>query len=847
MSDELDPSPSRDQRVDALIAAYLEAVDAGRAPDRRELLARHPELAGELEAFFADHDRVDQLAQPLRLPSPPPSQRTEPEEGVTGLHRAAEAATLAPREAPLIGPPLGTKVRYIGDYELLDELGRGGMGVVYKARQSKLNRLVALKMILAGEYAGEREVARFRTEAEAVARLQHPNIVQIFEVGEHDGHPYFSLEFVDGGSLAQKLDGTPLPPQQAARLVETLARAMHAAHQAGVVHRDLKPANVLLTADGTPKITDFGLAKKLEDAAGPTGSNAIMGTPSYMAPEQAGGDSNKVGPPADVYALGAILYELLTGRPPFKAATPLDTVLQVVNDEPVPPRKLQSKTPRDLDTICLKCLQKAPGKRYATAADLAEDLRRFQAQEPIQARPVGRLERGVKWAKRRPAVAALLAALVLAALGLVGGGAWFTISLQNALGAERDALGSAKASAEAERGAKEKAQNEKVQADAARTKAEWLAYAGQITLAQREWQDGDVGHARDLLGACQGNLRGWEYDYLDTLFNKNQRTLRGHTGRVTSVAFSPDGKRLVSGSQDNTVKVWDAQTGQETLTLKGHTGAVRSVAFSPDGKRLVSGSQDGTVKVWDAQTGQETLTLKGHTLWVTSVAFSPDGKRLVSGSQDCTVKVWDAQTGHESLTLKGHTGGITSVAFSPDGKRLVSGSQDGTVKVWDAQTGQETLTLKGHTGRFTSVVFSWDAQTGQETRTLKGHTGKVYSVAFSPDGKRLASGGYDNTVKVWDAQTGQETLTLKGHFGPVRSAAFSPDGKRLVSGSYDSTLKVWDAQTGQETLTLKGHAGWVNSVAFSPDGKHLVSGSADGTIKVWDADRGQEADFGSRK
>ncbi len=530
MSDELDPTPSRDQRVDAVIAAYLEAVDAGRAPDRVELLARHPDLAAELEVFFADHDRVDQLAQPLRLPAPPASQRTEAEVGAPGPCGEAGPATLACDGTPLLGPPLGTKIRYIGDYELLEELGRGGMGVVYKARQGKLRRLVALKMILAGEYAGERELARFRTEAEAVARLQHPNIVQIFEVGEHDGHPYFSLEFVDGGSLAQKLDGTPLPPQQAARLVETLARAMHAAHQAGVVHRDLKPANVLLTSDGTPKITDFGLAKRLDGDAGQTQSGAIMGTPSYMAPEQASGKSKEIGPAADTYALGAILYECLTGRPPFKASTPLDTVLQVVSDEPVPPRKLQSKTPRDLDTICLKCLQKAPGKRYATAAALAEDLRRFQAQEPIQARPVGRLERGVKWAKRRPAVASLLAALVLAALGLVAGGAWFTNSLNDALGAAKDSAEAKGKALDAERVAKEKAQNEKSLADAARTKAEWLAYAGQITLAQREWQDGDVGHARDLLAACQVNLRGWEYDYLATLFNKNQRTLRGHTG-----------------------------------------------------------------------------------------------------------------------------------------------------------------------------------------------------------------------------------------------------------------------------------------------------------------------------
>jgi WD40 repeat protein/tRNA A-37 threonylcarbamoyl transferase component Bud32 len=837
MSDELDPSPSRDQRVDAIIAAYLEAVDAGRAPDRQELLARHPELAGELEAFFADHDRVDQLAQPLRLPSLPPSQKTEPEEGVTGIYGAAQPATLASGETPLIGPPLGTKVRYIGDYELLDELGRGGMGVVYKARQGKLNRLVALKMILAGEYVGEKDVARFRTEAEAVARLQHPNIVQIFEVGEHDGHPYFSLEFVDGGSLAQKLDGTPLPPQKAARLMETLARAMHAAHQAGVVHRDLKPANVLLTADGTPKITDFGLAKKLDADAGQTQSGAIMGTPSYMAPEQAGGKSKEIGPAADTYALGAILYELLTGRPPFKASTPLDTVLQVVGDEPVPPRKLQSKTPRDLETICLKCLQKAPGKRYATAADLAEDLRRFQAQVPIQARPVGRLERGVKWAKRRPAVAGLLAALVLAALGLVGGGAWFTISLQNALGAAKD-------SAQAERLAKEK--------------AEWLAYAGQIALAQREWQDGSVGQARDLLAASQVNLRGWEYDYLATLFNKNQRTLRGHTSRVTSVAFSPDGNRLASGSADNTVKVWDARTGLETLTLKGHSGQVNCVAFSPDGKRLVSSSDDDTIKVWDAQTGRETITLNRHNGSVRSVAFSPDGKRLVSGEWDGAIVVRDAQTGKETFTLKAHTQPVNSIAFSADGKRLVSCSGDNTVKVWDTQTGKETLTLRAPTTMPNSVAFSpngkwlvsggedgtikvWDAHTGQEILTLKGRTGPVLSVAFSPDGKRLVSGGdNDGAIKMWDAQTGQAIFTLKGHTVYVRSVAFSPDGKRLISGSEDGTVKVWDAHTSQEPLTLKGHIGWVRSVAFSPDGKRLVSGGQDGTLKVWDARTGQQ-------
>ena len=267
------------------------------------------------------------------------------------------------------------------------------MGVVYKARQTKLDRVVALKMILSGGYAGEADLARFRTEAEAIARLQHPNIVQIYEVGEQNGLPFFSLEFCGGGSLEKELDGTPLPPKKAAALVETLARAMQAAHEQGVVHRDLKPANVLLAKDGTPKITDFGLAKKL-DEVGQTASGAVMGTPSYMAPEQASGKSQEIGARTDVYALGAILYECLTGRPPFKAATPLDTIMQVVSDEPVPPRQLQSRTPRDLETICLKCLQKEPRKRYASAKALANDLHRYQAGEPIKARPVGRVERG---------------------------------------------------------------------------------------------------------------------------------------------------------------------------------------------------------------------------------------------------------------------------------------------------------------------------------------------------------------------------------------------------------------------------------------------------------------------
>jgi serine/threonine-protein kinase len=385
----------RERRLDEVVTAYLKAVEAGEHPEPRNWLERYPDLAAELSAFFAGQREVAALAC---------------------------AVTVAPDQSS--GAGILGKVRYIGDYELLEEIARGGMGVVYKARQVSLKRLVALKMILAGECAGPQELARFRTEGEAVASLQHPNIVQIYEVGAHEGHPYFSLEYCGGGSLAQKLNGTPLPAKEAAQIAETLARAMHVAHQAGIIHRDLKPANVLVSADGSLKITDFGLAKRVQGdpgalaTGGPTVSGAIMGTPSYMAPEQAGGKSKDLGPACDVYALGAILYELLTGRPPFKAAIPLDTILQVVNDEPVPPTRLQSKTPRDLETICLKCLAKDPGRRYGTALALAEDLERWQAGKPIQARPTGAFERTLKWVRRRPTQAALVA-VSLAAIVVV--------------------------------------------------------------------------------------------------------------------------------------------------------------------------------------------------------------------------------------------------------------------------------------------------------------------------------------------------------------------------------------------------------------------------------------------
>jgi serine/threonine protein kinase len=336
------------------------------------------------------------------LPMSESNDQTSP--GTLSWDAAFDPEATKPPNSATVGPaaPPGEGKTAIAGYEILGELGRGGMGVVYRARQVKLNRLVALKMILAGGHAGQDDLARFRAEAEAVARLSHSNIVQIHEVGEYDGLPFFSLELCTGGSLEKKLRGSPLPPDEAARLVEVLAGAVQAAHDKGIVHRDLKPANVLLAEDGTPKVTDFGLARKLDDAAGPTATGAVLGTPAYMSPEQAAGRSREVGPAADVYALGAILYECLTGRPPFKGPTPLDTVLQVLECEPAPPRLVNPNVPRDLETICLKCLEKEPSRRYGSAADLAADLQRFLAGDEISARSYNLLSRLARNLERSP-------------------------------------------------------------------------------------------------------------------------------------------------------------------------------------------------------------------------------------------------------------------------------------------------------------------------------------------------------------------------------------------------------------------------------------------------------------
>jgi WD40 repeat protein/serine/threonine protein kinase len=779
----------------------------------RRRLAEDPVLE-EYRRRFPDLD-PEHLAVALAQPPAPDSSGKEDRD-------AAPGAVLAK-----VHPDDSARAAWtLPGYELLGELGRGGMGVVYRARQIKLNRIVALKLLAGGPYAGTKELLRHRYEAEAVAQLQHPNIVQIYEVGEHAGHAYLILEYVPHGSLDKYLGGVPQPARAAAQMIETLAEAVHYAHQRGIVHRDLKPANVLLQELGarrpgsggssqqtwivtppqspltnyTPKIADFGLAKILSEAgAALTASGDVIGTPSYMAPEQASGKRNLVGPAIDVYGLGALLYELLTGRPPFRAETALETVLQVRSQEPVSPSQLQPSCPRDLVTICLKCLRKEAVHRYATAQELADDLRRFLAGESIRARPVSAWGRAAKWARRRPAVAALLAGIVaVTLLGLAG------IIWQWRV-----------------------AETRRFEAEGHRVEAETRSYFDRIARAYQELLAHNVVRANQLLDECYKEtpqLCCWEWDFLKRRCNKHLLSLEGHTLDVHCVTFSPDGRLLASCSgewnstQPGEVIVWDAASGARLHTFSGHQQAVYCVAFHPDGRRLASAGRDGLVLLWDLDNPEAKPVVLDQKSGVFCVAFSPSGKRLAAGCRDGQVRVTELATGRLLYAWRLHRGtdfeNVFSVAYSRDGRYLASAGRDG----W---------------------VWLVEAEDGKEVRRFP-HAGDTRRVAFSPDGRWLASGAWDGTVKLLDlTRTETEPILYHLQAGTLLDLAFSPDSLELVCSTRTGGVMFVSPDSGHRQFSLPENLG-VLSLAFRTDGQRLATAGEQRLVKVWDLTGTQE-------
>jgi WD40 repeat protein/serine/threonine protein kinase len=848
-----------DSRIIRALQEYQAAIRAGHKPSRSEFQARHPDIAEALAECLDGLEFVHGVAPHLSDP---------------GL--ALSAATEIRPEGPL------------GDFRIAREIGRGGMGVVYEAVQISLGRRVALKVLPFAAALDAKQLQRFKNEAQAAAQLHHTNIVPVHYVGCERGVHFYAMQYIEGQTLAAVIRGlqrnvevamtndermtneqSQSPKEHApeanaqtdfrhstldilssfgishssffrtvANLGQQAAEALEHAHQLGVIHRDIKPANLLIDIRGNVWVTDFGLAH-FQSNPGLTLSGDLLGTLRYMSPEQALAKRAPVDARTDVYSVGMTLYELLTLEPAYNGRNREEVLRQIAFEDPRLPSRLNKAVPVELETIVLKAMAKGPEERYATAQELADDLRRFLEDKPIKAKRPSLRQRAVKWARRHKTVVRAGMIMLVLSTAVSGVNAALIWRAYQNLWWTNQAL-------------------------------RQTLYIQTIDLADREWSANNLGRLDELLNACSADLRGWEWNYLKRQPQAENIPPLRHSAAVISAVFSPpDDRWIASGSVDGYITVWDASTGQKRFAFQAHHGQIHNLAFSPNGRRLATASWDGTAKIWDFDLGRAEvkksppIVLTGPEA-VSSVAFSPDGHRLASVGDDRMVRVWDVATGQELLILRGHTSHVWGIAYSPDGDYLASTSKDTTVRIWDARSGRELRTL-GHRAPVYTVAFSrdgrwlastsgdystkadgeikiWDVQTGNEVRTLRGHTSHVYSAMFSPDSERLASAGRDETVRLWDVRTGQELLALRGHRGQVRSINFTQDGTRLVSAGHDRTVRIWDARplekkTGQAALTLYQGAG-VRNVVFSPDGQWLASLRDDGTVQLWDSKRG---------
>ncbi len=838
-----DDDANREQEMEAVIADYIRACETGLAPDRREILERHPELADELRQFFGQRDRMNQMAEPIR-----------------GFGDAL---------AQGVGP--GQQLSYVGNYELLEEIARGGMGVVYKARQTTLGRIVAVKMIVSGRLATEQDVQRFQVEAQAAAGLQHPNIVSIHEVGQHEGWHYFSMDYVEGRDLSAILRENLLPAKQAATYVRQMAEAIHYAHLQGTLHRDLKPSNILIDSHDQVRITDFGLAMRVEGDSDLTRTGQIVGTPSYMPPEQAQAKRSLIGPGSDVYALGAVLYECLTGRPPFRAESVVETIQQVIHVEAASPRLLNPGIARDLETICLKCLEKEPHRRYGTARQLGEDLGRFLRDEPILARPISRPARLARWCRRNPLVGTLTSAAVTLLLVVAGGAtvaylreANLHVRAQRLSGEIQRAYGdvtqlrSTEQELRTEIGSAEQqlqqAQQRTTSLEAdfgdLETQRRSLAavletrqqklYSTLLYLAQADWDAGEVVRADGYLDDCPSHLRDRRWERLKHLCRPSMRTFDG----TSCLAIRPNGQWLATvrervpepnqpapeASKPSPARweivVWDFQTEQLVQAIPSWT-AVQALVIHPDNRTLISAGNDTLVQLWDVVSGELRHSLAEHTAPVTCLSLSADGQRLASASfrqlpdnrSEGEIVLWDLN----SLTAIRTLPGKTAVAIDPSGQRVafqMNGQGKYVVRIEPFITGENaranTFEIAGESVSFFSPQVS----------------------AFSPQGLHIAI--TRQGIEIWNVAEKQRLFQFRTY--GTTHLAFSRDGTRLAYAVHgDSSIRdrtpdsivVRNLHSGERERILPWYESPISAVAFSPDGLSLVTTDQQ-NVKVWD-------------